>query len=216
MKEEVSVTTGLRKDTMQYNGIDVLNYTIRYPVFHSDCNPAASAWINEYYSEKAEKKEQYSRLALYPQAVDVARYIKENDPPFNAYEFSVNYTIALNKGCMVSLFMDEYNYMGGAHGLTVRTSDTWDFSKGRRITLKELYGADPSYKGRIIEDINNQISGLLKLKPQTFFEDYEKLVQNTFHPESFFLTPEGIVIYFQQYDIAPYAAGFPEFPVHSV
>lgn len=28
------------------------------------------------------------------------------------------------------------------------------------------------------------------------------------------MTPDGIVIYFQQYDIAPYSSGLPEFELH--
>ncbi|MFU2363539.1 MAG: RsiV family protein, partial [Clostridiales bacterium] len=33
----------------------------------------------------------------------------------------------------------------------------------------------------------------------------------TINFDSYYLTPKGIVIYFQQYDIAPYSSGLPEF-----
>ena len=55
--------------------------------------------------------------------------------PFNYYEFYMTYKITWNKGCITSLYIDEYTYLGS----------------------------------------------------------------------------DGVVLYFQQYDIAPYAAGFPEF-----
>ena len=48
-----------------------------------------------------------------------------------------------------------------------------------------------------------------------YFEDYCKLVLDSFNPEQFYLVPRGntydLVIYFQQYDIAPYSTGIPTF-----
>ena len=37
------------------------------------------------------------------------------------------------------------------------------------------------------------------------------LIREHFNPQSYFLEPRSIVIYYQQYDIAPYATGIPEF-----
>ncbi len=41
-----------------------------------------------------------------------------------------------------------------------------------------------------------------------YFDNYRELVPQTFNPAQFYLTPEGLTVYFQQYDIAPYASGF--------
>ena len=58
----------------------------------------------------------------------------------------------------------------------------------------------------------DRTAGIHKTKNgATYFDDYAKLIQNTFNPDSFYLFPGGVVIYFQQYDIAPYATGLPEF-----
>ena len=43
------------------------------------------------------------------------------------------------------------------------------------------------------------------------FASGKRLQLEDFHPGNFFLVPDGIIIYYQQYDIAPYAAGIPEF-----
>jgi hypothetical protein len=44
-----------------------------------------------------------------------------------------------------------------------------------------------------------------------YFENYSQLVNETFKANNYYLTKDGVVIYFQQYDIAPYAAGLPTF-----
>ncbi len=208
-----TVVTNSRNDNMFYRDIQVLTYKIEYPVFHSTCGQKASQSINEYYAVLAESKERYCRDVLYPQAADAARYIQKNNPPFNSYEFVMTYKITYNAGCITSLYMEEYTYMGGAHGSTVRTSDTWDFMTGKRMQLKDFFAEDHTFQEKIINQIENQIAERLKESPDTYFDDYAKRLRDTFSPNSFYLTPNGIVIYFQQYDIAPYAAGFPEFSI---
>ena len=43
--------------------------------------------------------------------------------------------------------------------------------------------------------------------------NYEKNVEQYFNPEHFYLKPAGLVVYFQQYEIAPYSSGIPEFTI---
>ena len=45
----------------------------------------------------------------------------------------------------------------------------------------------------------------------SYFENYKELINKTFNPNSFYCTPEGISVYYQQYDIAPYSSGIREF-----
>ena len=114
-------------------------------------------------------------------------------------------------GCLTSLYTEQYSYMGGAHGSTVRQSDTWDFTTGNKVQLGDFYPHDRLFREKIQRWIEQQVSIRLKTEPATYFDDYAKLIQNTFNPDSFYLSPGGVVIYFQQYDIAPYATGLPEF-----
>lgn len=208
-----TVLTNSLNDIMLFNHFPVLKYNIQYPVFTSTCSQTAAQTINEIYASFAKAKEAYCKSVLYPQAVESARYIQENIPPFPYYEFNTIFKITFNYGCITSLYMEQYTYAGGAHGSTIRTSDTWDFATGKRIQLKDLYANNPMFKEKILREIERQISELLKTSPGSFFDDYTKRLQNTFNPANFYLQPNGIILYFQQYDIAPYATGFPEFLV---
>ena len=148
---------------------------------------------------------------LYPQAAEDARYIEDNVPPFHTYEFNIAYTVPLNYGCITSLYFDQYTFMGGAHGSTVRTSDTWNFSNGRQMQLGEFFQSDPHYADNIQNYIEQRITEHLRTEPGAFFEDYAALIRKTFKEENYYLTTDGLVLYFQEYDIAPYAAGRPQF-----
>ena len=77
------------------------------------------------------------------------------------------------------------------------------------IELNNLFPRNPYFMINILKQINEQIAK----KPEIYFEDTCNLVLETFNPKSFYLTPDNIVIYFQQYDIAPYSSGIRTFNI---
>ena len=210
------VFTHFVADTMYLGEIPVLTYRIEYPSFLSNCNLNAVRVINEYYSTLAEEKERYCRQTLYPRAAEGAKYIQDKSPPYNAYEYILTFHIPYNEGCILSLFMDEYIIQGGAHGGTLRTSQTWNFLTGEQIILRQfcrVYLSKCLSKETILSEIQQQIEQGIGLPAEDFFEDYPELLVDKWNPESFYLEPDTIVIYYQQYDIAPYSTGIPEFRI---
>lgn len=199
------------KDTLFYRNIPVFIYQIIYPSFTTTCSASSAQKINNYYTQKAKAAEAYCRTVLYPLAAERARYIPESDQAFNSSTFDVTYKITYNHKCTTSLYMDAYTYMGGAHGETKRTSDTWDFTTGTKLSLKDVYALTPTSLQMLQSSIEQQISDRLKENPGSYFEDYKTLLQKTLDISSYYIQPGLIVIYFQQYDIAPYATGLPEF-----
>lgn len=202
------------KDILFYNDIAVFTYKIDYPFFLTTCSTSAARGINAYYAAKAEKLEQYCRTILYDEAVESARYIQKNYPPFRSYELEEVYTVTYNERCITSLYTERYTYMGGAHGATERNSDTWDFRSGRKIALSDFYPGNTDFADHIKDCIEKQTAQRLKAAPSTYFDNYPELIRQNFHLENYYMNPDGIVIYFQQYDIAPYSSGLPEFELH--
>lgn len=199
------------KDTMYYNGMPVFVYRINYPCFTSPNGSAATQTVNEYYSNNAKHMEEYSRTVLYAQTLENVKYIQDNQRPFNSYSLIMDYQITYNAGCIVSLFMDTFTYMGGAHGETKRQSDTWDFKTGTKIMLGDIYPLNQASLAKFQKSVEQQISDRLNAVPGSYFDDFSILLQKSFRPENFYIKPNGVIIYFQQYDIAPYSTGIPEF-----
>ena len=96
---------------------------------------------------------------------------------------------------------------GGAHGNTVRASDTWNLNVSRRLRLSGLFCRPDDYQELIFPKIREQIAE----NPEIYFDNYEQLIVENFQESNFYTTSEGIVIYYQQYDIAPYSSGIREF-----
>lgn len=199
------------EDTLYYNNIPTLIYKINYPFFITSCSTTSAQKINKHYADNSRKIEKYCRTVLYPQAVESTKYRQTNQPPFYSYTLEVDFNITYNIGCITSLYMDTYTYMGGAHGETVRTSDTWDFNTGLKLQLDNIYPLSPTSLYKLQKNIEQQISDRLLKEPSTYFENYSSLLRKTFQSNNFYLILEGFVIYYQQYDITPYATGLPEF-----
>lgn len=196
------------EQTMHYKNEAVLSYKISYPVFESAVFFAPASRINRYYKDKAMAFERYCRTALYRMACESADYAKKNSYPLMQLEAVQNFLVTYNENCALSLYFDRYIFTGGAHGTTERFSQSWDLSGGgSRIMLSELFKKDFDY----IRYVKNKVVDEIKKDKTAYFDDFEQNVSDTLNKNNFYITPEGLFIYFGQYDIAPYSTGIPVF-----
>lgn len=190
------------KDTL------VLKYRINYPWFEEPGFTQSLLRINRQYAADAIAYQQFCEMSLFRSAVEEYENSVKNGYPVRVFEAAVSYTVTYNKDCTLSLWFDRYEFTGGAHGNTIRHSDTWGAEDARRIPLEEIF---PAYKLYITDIISGEISAQMKSGEGWYFDDYEKNAAQYFNPENFYLKPAGLAVYFQQYEIAPYSSGIPEF-----
>lgn len=114
--------------------------------------------------------------------------------------------IAYNKNGLISFtaFYDTY-FEGAAHGLPGLKGYTFDTASGKMLQLRDLYDVDG--EGKVF--INQEIKRHVTENDVMLFEPFDSISAN---PE-YYLIPEYVVIVYQPYEIAPYAAGILEFPI---
>lgn len=213
--EPVTVEKVTLECTMRYNNEPVLTYKIEYPRFSHREHQNALDNINCWYQCQAAEMQNGFETQNYRDASEQYEYSLKNNFPFHAYEAMNVFKITYNQNCCISLYQDKYLFSGGAHGNTVRTSDTWNVMTGCRYTLYGNRQDTDSLRRSILDQINTQINAHIMKGENWYFDDYSKLAADSFNPESYYVTPEGIVIYYQQYDIAPYSSGIQEFLVRT-
>ena len=130
------------------------------------------------------------------------------EKPTFPYEIYSKYTISEDNNVLLSLYNDYYEYLGGAHGMTTRTSYTIDKEKESLITLKELFVQGYNYSDIINKKIKEEISK----NPENYF-DSGNVFKGISENQSFYIEGDNLVIYYQLYDIAPYVFGIPEFKI---
>lgn len=103
----------------------------------------------------------------------------------------------------MSLYVDHYQYTGGAHGGIARRGYTFDLKTGKLLTLKAAAADHPDY----VTIINRTIQEQIKDTDLPLITPFD-----TIKPDrDYYLSHEGVVIYFQPYEYTAYAAGMPEF-----
>lgn len=194
---------------MKYENTVVLKYHIEYPEIVMDWqqNRNGIKKFNDYNLKMALQTQQKAEKELYKEAIELYKYNKENGYPQMMYELYREYQITLNQENAVSMYIDEYIFSGGAHGTTTRTSQTWNLMLGKTVELYELYPNEPYFLLYILRKINREISENIEI----YFADPYPLVVEYFNPDSYYIDNGKVVIYFQQYDIAPYSSGIIEF-----
>lgn len=201
------------KNELYYKNTPVLTYSIRYPQFSSSRFRLFTKRLNLYYRDKAHAWAQYCESIFYGMAMAYYDDTVKDNYPFHMYTFYVTFAVTNNQDCILSLYFDEDRYTGGANGTTERSADSWDMSKGKRIVLHELYLCSGDFVTGIEDEINKLIAERIKNEDSSFFPEYQMLVKEHFDPNNFYLSPQALVIYFQEVTIAPHASSIVPFEI---
>ena len=189
----------------------VLKYSLQYPYFSSPVFGAAANMMNRHHRNRAAICRQQLCQSLYCQAVRALQSFRSDGMPFRPFEAVYTTTIAYNQDCTLSLYYDAYRYTGGAHGSTIRHAETWDLCCARRMPMARFFKCVEPYKAVVIRDVTAQMAAQIEEGSGAYFDDYEALAARYFNTNQFFIVPEGLVVYYQQYQVAPYASGLPQF-----
>lgn len=204
--EKAKINTNKIERTFTYDNKAMLKADIEYPSVVLE-RGIAQTRINLSYKNTARSFFRYAIRTMLPNAIEQYKNAQENGFPFFPYEAVMHYTVTLNASCTLSTYFDKYEYTGGAHGNTIRTSDSWQLQTGQRIKLNDLFDNGVNFRPVLINAIIRQAEKNIEENPGIYFDDYKKLIAQTFNPQSFNLTADSLLIYYQQYDIAPYSSG---------
>lgn len=191
-----------------FSGIKIISCHIVYPQLLGNNNSLVQ--LNKKYYKEAIKKKEYCESILYQEAVHA---LLEGSKAF-PYERIVTLTLTLQTDHIISFYQDDYLYTGGANGQTTRIAQTIQTKTGDILHLCDFMKNKTHYVSCIQNDIIQQIKSSQNV--HNYFENYASLVKTIFQPQNFYLTSEGIVVFFALYDIVPHSTGIPTFliPYH--
>ncbi|ATA88854.1 hypothetical protein CAPN001_15230 [Capnocytophaga stomatis] len=137
-------------------------------------------------------------------------FIKDYDnlhqyfPNISAYELILNDSISFQNEKMLSVVSNRYSYVGGAHGIASKVFLNFDISNGELIEKEDLF-TDFSQVLKVAENHFKEEQNILvdSLNEKGFWFEDDK-----FHfPENVGIVGEHLILYYNPYEIAPYAEG---------
>jgi hypothetical protein len=131
---------------------------------------------------------------------EAARQDAQSSRPPNSLDISYEVTAA-NKDFISALFTF-IEYLGGAHPNTTTRSFNYDLNRNAPVSLADLFIPNSNYL-KIISDYS--IRELKKLETTNWVDEGAGLKIENFH--SWNITPAGLMITFDPYQVGPYAVG---------
>ena len=110
-----------------------------------------------------------------------------------------------------SLYVDVTERQNGTRPLTVRTAETWELRSGTPKTLSEFFPPRLFWKKPIIEALQHQALDRLQGGESLLFEDVETRVASYFSTKRFYLTEEGLSLFYPMWSLGSPAEGIPVF-----
>lgn len=116
------------------------------------------------------------------------------------------YKIGINEHDVLSLYLENYSiFEMAAHGLTLADSLTVNLQTGQSYQLSDLFKINSSY--RLI--ISDRIKEEVKKRDIPLINPFNRINDD----QQFYLTDNGMVIYWQQYEYTPGYVGIPMFRI---
>jgi hypothetical protein len=121
-------------------------------------------------------------------------------------EVTGEYELKLHEKKLLSLLYENYGYAKhAAHGLTYKSSQTFNLEDGTEYALSDLFKPGSDYIGRISEIVKRQF----KERDIPMLTEFTAIRAD----QDFYLTDKALGIYFQLYEYTPYVYGFPTFEI---
>jgi len=196
---------------LTHDGREVVEYSIETPRVSGAVNMSAELAFNRYYTLQAQSLITYNTGALLRSAVMTMDGNERDGGLFSPFVFRLTCHDGYVGDRYVSVFFDRYESKGGAHGATTRSSDTWDFDRAGKAGLADLFTPGSDYMRPLMAGIRARAEEMGRGGTVDFYDGLDKNLTDYFDAQNFYLSKIGIVIYYQEYTIAPYAAGILEF-----
>ncbi len=174
---------------------------VQYPRIVADRNQEQLADMNAAIAQQVNKA-----VNEFTQRVTQRANEQPERSPRN--EFAGSYEIAQLSPQLVSIRYTVSEYLGGAHPTPIIFTFNYLPDKNKRIQLADIFRQESDYLSRLSELSRTQLleerTEEPQLNPEWVREGTQPAAENF---ERFTLTDTHLVIHFEPYQVAPYAAG---------
>ena len=194
------------------DGVPALSAAVSVP----EPVPAAdriSRRIRRYYQFQCRSYFRYCEKTLLPQAAAEVRAALDASRPLPRFRAELTYQVTYNSGGLWSLWTQSRETGPGWGPALLRRGDTWDLTAGYPVPLTDLFPRRSGWKRRLLEAAEAEVLRREAAGAGRYHEGIRRKLRRYFNPQNFYLTTEGLMLFYPMYAIAPAAEGVPVFLV---
>lgn len=191
------------KEIQDENGNLLIHVGYIYPIIENPDQNAYIIQINEEYKAYAEKFMQQAELYIKDAKLMHAEMGADDYMPL---ELESTYVVNTNRKGILSITNHEYYNLGGAHPNTARISRTFDLNHNKELTVADILKGNYAERHRLVY---NWFVKQFKESYYDFSQETANVIRDEIKNVKFYLTDDTFVLYFDVYQVAPYAMQYP-------
>jgi hypothetical protein len=207
--QDYSYTEGNCNDTTSFGMSKCAELQLQYPVFEEG-----------EFADIMNESIQHSLLGMQFTPDTVASVEELRDAFFESYKQTVQefsdamphwtsertVLVLLNRFPLISLQTDVSEYLGGAHPNTYIALSMFDMRNGKVLTMDDIILSEK--KNELTAMVEKEFRLQKKLAPAEDLSERFFFEKDRFHlPANIVCTPEGILFFYNNYEVAAYAEG---------
>ena len=209
----VSIEPFVTEKVWTVDGIPVLSANISLPQ-PLQANSRTARRIRRYYRLQCRSFLRYCEKILFPQAAAEYHAALLFSRPLPTVCANMGYHITLQKNGLWSLYTqsEEVGLSGQPH-ILIRRGDTWDLDAGYPVPLQAFFPENKNWKQELLRTAETSAGREEAAGVCSFYPNWRKLLRRHFNPHNFYLTENGLTIFYPMFALAPAEVGIPTFTV---
>ena len=204
MQGQLDFTTESR--TFPPDDLPLVSARLRLPRWDG----TGGARFNRFYSAYGRAFFSYCQSILLPQARSALELARQNGGALPEWDISLDTVVTLQREGLLSLYTDTAERCDGRR-LLLRRSETWDLSDGSLLPLSRLFPGENRWRRRLLRAAADQIRRQQELGVARYHPDWQRRLRTAFNADRFYLTEQGLCLFYQMFAIAPAVEGIPVF-----
>lgn len=184
------------------------SYNLQYPTFYNLAGPFffTSPQILSKINSTIKSDVYTFKNGLLKEQENYNNIAKQNDQPKNSYNVISDYAVTFNKNYILSTILSLMAFDNENDGPLYNELNNYniDLITGKNLTLKDIFKDNIDYIKVIRDYINYKIN-----QNKNFY--YENITIEISENQAFYLTDDGIIMYFGLDEISPSKFGIPKF-----
>ena len=162
--------------------------------------------FNRYYDACAQHFAHICRCEIFPRAEAAYCRARETAAPIPQWQARMHSVITLQRQRLLSLRIDTL-LVGMPQRRIGCQGDTWDLQRGFLLSLADCFPPRASWRRRLPELAAEQIEDRVRQGTLRCHDGWRREVSRAFHAHRFYLTEEGLCIFFPPEALAPASEG---------
>ncbi|NQV02423.1 MAG: DUF3298 and DUF4163 domain-containing protein [Bacteroidia bacterium] len=165
------------------------------------------------FSGEANRQKDPDKAIQSIQQTFIKNYLSSNETLYETMseDGSLNWTllkfmhILYNDNNLLTYYVINYAYTGGAHGLETQDFTVVNTKTGEALSLEDIFL--PGFETRLTTLLTKKLKEMTELQASEKLSDNGFFVDDVIPNSNFFITASGIGFFYNHYEIAPYANG---------